>query len=383
MKKTFVLLFALLLAGSTIAQEMGLQYVRVNDQTISYIGGLGANRKEIILPTLGKYTAYKADLHVHSSDASSDADVRAKFRMTEAWIDGLDVVAITDHMSIRPVKEADQNTPAEVQAKRGGKVAKSVELATQTAPRYGMLVIPGVELTGNMKPQGHFNALFTTDNKAIYDYDGLQTLRNAREQGALIMHNHPSGPTQMGEQTNDFVKAAYAENLIDGIEVMNGFQFYPGAVDIANQGKMFVSANTDLHGVSSQFYKDNGHLRNMTIIYAKNFTLQGLREAIEARRTLAYSFGTLAGSEKLLTEFFEASVEVKLLTQNTKKKISRIMFTNKTSLPFVMRINGSKCASIKPLSSIIIEVNVLNSVDCEVLSMWCGSESHPSVKMKF
>lgn len=42
----------------------------------------------------------------------------------------------------------------------------------------------------------------------------------------------------------------------------------------------------------------------MTLIFAKENTLEALREAIEARRTLAYSFGTIAGDEQLLKDLF-------------------------------------------------------------------------------
>ena len=57
-------------------------------------------RKEIILPQVNGYNVYKADLHIHT--VFSDGQVLPKFRVNEAWQDGLDVVAVTDHIEYRP-----------------------------------------------------------------------------------------------------------------------------------------------------------------------------------------------------------------------------------------------------------------------------------------
>ena len=102
-------------------------------------------------------------------------------------------------------------------------VIYKAEEIRKMAEKYGLLVIPGVELTGDAKTQGHFNALFTTDNKTIYDYDGIQAIRNARAQGALIMHNHPGWRHKTLERT-PFEEQVYAEKLVDGVEIMNGYR---------------------------------------------------------------------------------------------------------------------------------------------------------------
>ena len=54
-----------------------------------------ANRTEIILPQVKGYTCYKGDFHVHTT--YSDGKVNPAGRVMEAWLDGLDIVAITDH----------------------------------------------------------------------------------------------------------------------------------------------------------------------------------------------------------------------------------------------------------------------------------------------
>ena len=383
MKRTLFLVVTLLVTLSVGAQEYTTRYRSVTEpQCFLPIGYIRQSRQEIFLPNVGGYTPYKADLHIHST--LTDGVVNMKGRMEEAWIDGLDVIAATEHMSIRPVPDVEgQPTPESAKTKRGSKATKAVEEATALADNYGMLVIPGVELTGDAYTQGHFNALFTKDNNVIYDYNAMQAIRNAREQGALIMHNHPGWRHPTLEMTQ-FEADVYAENLVDGIELMNGSAFYPGSFETVNKHKLFITSNTDIHVISSQIYKDNGHLRNMTIIFAKEFTLDGIREGLEARRTLAYSFGTLAGDEKLLKEFFQESISVKGLAVDKKKKSQRVMLTNKTSLPYTLRFSSKgRPTVIRPLSSIIVTTKPGKPLSCTVLNMWYGMDEHPTVKLKY
>ena len=53
-------------------------------------------RTEIILPQVKGYNIYKGDFHVHT--IYSDGEVTPRERVREAWYDGMDVIAITDHL---------------------------------------------------------------------------------------------------------------------------------------------------------------------------------------------------------------------------------------------------------------------------------------------
>ena len=369
------------MALSAVAQEYSDRYQsKTEPQTLLPIGYMRQSRKEVLLPQVNGYTPYKVDLHMHST--YSDGVVNIKGRVNEAWCDGLDAIAMTEHLSIRPVPEAGQPTPESAKVKRGTNPTKSIADATKLADSYGLLVIPGVELTGNAKTQGHFNALFTTDIKTIYDYEPMQCIRNARKQGALIMHNHPGWRHPSLDMTQ-FEKDAYAEKLIDGLEVMNGAFFYPRAFETAKEHKLFITSNTDIHPLSSQVYSENGHLRNMTLIFAKECTLEALREGLEAHRTLAYSFGTIGGDEKLLKEFFEASIKTKKLTEDKKKKSVKVMLTNTTSFPYTITTGNGNPVFIRPLSSVIVTAKIGKPISCKVHNMWYGMDQHPTVKLKY
>ena len=218
-------------------------------------------RKEIIIPQVNGYNVYKADLHTHS--VFSDGFVLPRVRVAEAWQDGLDIMAVTEHIEYRPSEETfvdylekyrDEKYDKALNTRLTGKAAseegilvdlnRGVKETINAAKRYGIVIIPGTEITRNGKTVGHFNALFTTDNNTIYDPDPLQAIRNAKAQGALVMHNHP-GWTRSNIDFTETERIAYSEGLIDGVEVMNGNEFYPGIIDRVKEYGQFIAANTD------------------------------------------------------------------------------------------------------------------------------------------
>ena len=387
MKRPILLVLSMFMALSAVAQNYQTHYQSATEpQTLLPNLPLSVARQEIILPNVNGYTPYKADLHMHSTYSDGVMRYTGRGRMHEAWRDGLDVIAVTDHMGIKmnPDKEGVA-TPDDVKVKKGTRPTQALNEAIKMADSYGILVIPGVELTGDPKTLGHFNALFTTDNKAIYDYNPIQNIRNARAQGALIMHNHP-GWRQSTLEKNQFVKDVYAEKLVDGIELMNGRYFYPGVFETAKENKFFIAATTDIHATTAETYREFGHLRNMTIIFAKELSHKAIREGLEARRTLAYSYGVLGGEESLLRDFFKAAVETKKLAVvvgKTKKKSQRVLLTNKTSLPYILQFGKGNPTTLPPMSSIIVSVKPGKPVQCKVLNLWYGVDQHPEFKLKY
>ena len=346
---------------------------------------------EVVLPQVNGYNVYKADLHTHS--IFSDGSVAPEYRVKEAWLDGLDVMAVTEHIEYRRheptfVKYLENYEKKNVEAvnydlinepadKEGIKVDLNmvVELSQQAAAQYGLLIIPGVEITRHPQMIGHYNALFTTDNNTIYDADPLQSSRNAKAQGALIQHNHP-GWQRKSLDMPEFEVQAYGEGLIDGIEIMNGSEFYPKAVERAKEHGLFVSANTDVHGITATDYPES---RNMTFILAKEKTLPAIREAIEAHRTLAYAFGNVAGDEQLLKDFFLACVKFEPVMKDYKNR-QIFTITNTTSIPFAFRIGGGNVVWLDPFTTISAKTN---NIKITVENMWFGADKHPVVEIKF
>ena len=354
------------------------------------------NRKEFYAPSVDGYTAYKADLHTHT--IFSDGHLSMEARVREAWADGLDVMAVTEHLEYRPHEKnfvkylkgyvgkgakaqaydfVSTATPAKEDIKVDFNVP--VEIARRAANGYDMTIIPGIEVTRKPDEYCHFNALFTKDNNTIYDPDPMQSLRNAKAQGALVLHNHPGWLRKNLDMTK-FEKAAYKEGVIDGIEIMNGAEFYPKALTRAWKYNFFVSSNTDIHQPSAGHYARYGARRNMTLIFAKDKSLESLREAIDARRTLAYSYGTLAGSEELLRKFFEASISIRQISVD-KKGRRQIIVTNNSSVDWWLAREGRKIEMLEANSSIILVERSTTDNTFTILNTWCGEDKHLAVKL--
>ena len=94
---------------------------------------LSSERTEIILPQVNGYNIYKGDFHTHTM--YSDARVSPKGRVMEAWCDGLDILAITDHYEAR---ENEKNL-LKVLAKysEDGKPKKALSAAPYSKPKDG------------------------------------------------------------------------------------------------------------------------------------------------------------------------------------------------------------------------------------------------------
>ena len=343
-------------------------------------------RKEIFIPQVCGYNVYKSDLHTHS--VYSDGQVTPKYRIREAWLDGLDIMAVTEHIEYRPNEEVFYDYLNEYNEKEYKPVKKgldevnpmvdlnyAVKESQKEAAKYGILIIPGTEITRDGSKVGHFNALFTTDNNLIYDKDPVQAIRNAKAQGALVMHNHPGWTRKSIAMTDTEVKA-YGEGLIDGVEVMNGVEFYPGVIDRVRERKLFIAANTDIHASTAVEYNVYGETRPMTLILAKDRSLDSIREALEAGRTIAYGFGHLCGSEELLLDLFKASVT---LGPVDGKKVS---LTNMTSVPYIIKKENGNPVRIAPFSTYNTSIpENAETLSLTVLNLWIGADTHLKVEL--
>src|SRR5262249_51127937 len=143
-------------------------------------------RDPLPVPDLPGWKTLKGDFHLHT--VFSDGEVWPTVHVREAWRDGLDVIALTDHVEYRP-------HGADV----GLDLRRPYELARPLADELGLILVQGVEITrpapGTKATipvgSGHFNALFVTDPKALEVDDLQEALRRARAQGAFVIWDHP------------------------------------------------------------------------------------------------------------------------------------------------------------------------------------------------
>ena len=391
MKKILSLVGLLISLGqmpSTYAQPIYRQD-KTNPDIYRHVKAPQMQRKEFHLPDVNGFHVYKADLHLHTM--FSDGNVTPEFRVQEAWYDGLDVIAITDHVEGRkwegkmlkflkgylpkgtvPVNDRVSRQPAD---KRGiqADLNVSYQSAAAVADESGMTVIPGAEITREPVAIGHFNALFIKDANKIYDADPAVAIENARQQGALIQHNHP-GWRRTSVKMTEFETQVYEKGYINGIEVMNGSQFYPSVLQRAQERRLYVAANTDMHLTTQLYYQ--GEQRNMTLIFAKDKSLKSLKEALKERRTLAYSYGTVAGDEQLVKDFFLACIHAEVIKTDANGK-HKVMLTNNSSVDFHLNFNGNSVC-LDACSSRVVSAG--KSLSFIVDNLWIpGDARHPRI----
>lgn len=372
MKKSLIIIAAALLCANLSAQTK--EQAKENPDLFRAIRDL--SRTEIIIPDVDGYKALKTDLHVHTF--FSDGDCSPEYRVKEGWRDGLDAMAITDHIEVRP-SDNKMRTYLGIDKKKGQPdLNMSVRLAETAAAGYGLLIIPGIEITRDPNEVGHFNALFTTDNNKIPDDDPLTAIRNAKAQESIIQFNHP-GWARNDANFTEPAKKAMAEGLIDGIETFNGEEFYPKNIEDALNNHCYIAGNSDIHATIHDFYLRSGYFRNMTIVFAKECTLPAIKEALLAQRTIAYGCGTLSGSREMLEKFFFASVDIKKGYVNENGD-GIFIVTNKTSFPYLLNGPSSSVnVLLPPLSSIRVYFKKGEELKYNVSNMFYGVDKNPEV----
>ena len=382
MKKILFTIVALLSSWIADAQYT---FQDSNNQDVLRITRRANNdsRSEIVIPQVNGYNVYKADLHSHT--IFSDGKVTPEWRVEEAWQDGLDIVAITDHIENRPyvTRLPKYLNGVEVQVQNEKEISvdlnASVRLAQDQARKLNMLLIPGAEISRPYKTVGHLNALFTTDNNAIPAEDPLQALRNAKAQGALVQFNHP-GTGRTSLDLTEFEINAYKEGLIDGIEIFNNNGFYPKAIDRALEKGLYMIGNSDVHTTTDIAYSDATLSRNITLILAKEKTMEAVKDALVNRRTIAYGFDQIAGEESLIKDLFNACVTAEFVRVDSKGN-TIFNLTNMSSLVFAASINGSNPHWIAPFSTIPMKIKS-DVIELKILNMWCGEGKHPVIEVK-
>jgi predicted metal-dependent phosphoesterase TrpH len=252
-------------------------------------------RRRIDIPDLEDYKTWKCDFHIHT--VFSDGMVWPSARVYEAWKEGLDVVAITDHI------EQHLN-----QDYLKGDLNDAYKIAEESAADWEITVIPGAEITRG-EPFGHLSTLFINDANLLKTDDPLVAVERAKQQGAFISWNHP-GWMKTETTLDPLHKRLIDEQKIDGIEVMSNRDFYPAALKWCALYHKTCLACTDIHGLISETYGSTKLSRPITLVFAKDKNVASIREALFAGRTLALFDGLLAGAEELLRKIVVASLRM-------------------------------------------------------------------------
>lgn len=253
------------------------------------------------VPDIPGFKTLKCDFHIHT--VFSDGSVWPNIRAEEAWREGLDAIAITDHIEYQPHK-ADLPTNHN----------RSFEIAKPHGDDLKLIVIRGSEITRKMPP-GHMNAIFLSNVEPLDTEEWRDAAAAAKQQGAFVFWNHPGWT---GQQPDGIARwypehTELVENgMLHGIEVVNSREYYPEAHRWCIEKNLTMLSNSDIHNPLNLDYAVHaGDHRPITLVFARENTAESIREALFDRRTAVYSGHQLIGDKKFLRPIFDASISIR------------------------------------------------------------------------
>lgn len=336
-----------------------------------------SQRKIVNLPDLPGYVTLKCDFHMHT--VFSDGNVWPTVRLTEAYRDGLDAIAITDHIEYQPKKD---KIPTDHNA--------AYNLLKDMAKEYNIILVQGAEITRDMPP-GHFNALFITDGNALARDSVYDAIEAAVKQGAFIHWNHPGWKSQEPDgipKLYNIHRRLLKNGWIHGIEFFNDSEYYPNILEWCSEYKLAVIANSDEHGIISESYRPPEYTnRPMTLVFAKARTEASLKEALFAGRTLAYFRDMLAGKEEFAKPYFYQCISTGKRYHDTSKNYY-FDITNNSDIPFYL-VNGPKGApgsitlNARSVTRVVISKTFSGPLTYEVRNVLVGTDKRMKVEIKY
>lgn len=289
-----------------------------------------SQRKIVNLPDIPGYITLKCDFHIHT--VFSDGDVWPTARINEAIRDGLDAIAITDHIEYTPKEDF---IPIDHDA--------AWEISENYAKERNLILVHGAEITRKMPP-GHFNALFIKEAASLAKDSVWDSFEAAIKQGAFIQWNHPGWKSQEPDgipKMYDVHKKLIANGWLHGIEFFNDSEYYPLVFRFCEENNLAITGNSDVHGVISEIYRSPEDIhRPMTLVFAKARTHDALKEAMFAKRTMVFFNDKLVGREELARLFFTSCISVSKPYYENEKNIF-FEVTNTSDIPYYL-VNGKE-----------------------------------------
>jgi hypothetical protein len=287
---------------------------------------LGA--KAFTYPNIEGYVTLKA--------VFSDGNVWPSIRVQEALRENLDAISLTEHLEYQPHKEdiphPDRN--------------RAYNLALEEAEDHELLIIPGSEITRS-EPVGHSNAVFITDANQLIATAPEIPFEVAKKQGAFVFWNHPAWHAQSPTGNpilSDFQKERIKNGELHGIEVINYLDYAEESFALALEHDLTIMGTSDIHGLIDWDYTEKGNHRPITLVFAKEKSLESMKEALFAGRTVAVYNDLLIGKPEFLNPLLQASIVIdsasylpnttvlKIALKNTSS--SDLIFENKTEFNF-------------------------------------------------
>jgi 3',5'-nucleoside bisphosphate phosphatase len=314
-------------------------------------------RRVLPVPDLPGLKTLKGDFHLHT--VFSDGQVWPTVHVQEAWRDGLDVIALTAHVEYRP--HADDVSRD---------LRRPYAIARPLAEQLGLILIPGAEITrpvpGSTSPwpvgSAHFNALFVEDPAPLAAPDLMDALRAARAQGAFVFWNHPGFMGTLEPRWHAHVDEAWRAGLFQGVELVNGEDFYPAVFPWIEEKKLAILATSDYHLPTPP--RGSGPPRPITLLFARTADAAGVRDALVARRTAAWLGADVWGAEEHLRALCAGALTAEPLPDARPGASVRLRLSNRSAIPLVLRVRRApEWARAEPTVKVEAESTALLRLD--------------------
>jgi len=194
------------------------------------------------------WTMLLCDFHIHTT--YSDGSVELRTTVDLFGQAGFDVIAITDHVvnGDNPIGKVARALNLSVTASNFDEYLAHVhDEAARAWDKYGMLVLPGVEISKNYLSSNRSAHLLLLDIKefvpACMEYEGI--FLEAKKQDALVVACHPHTTPNMTEKDTLFLwnnRDRYAK-YIDAWEIANRDDVF----NVVSLKRYPYIANSDFH----------------------------------------------------------------------------------------------------------------------------------------
>ena len=323
----------------------------------------------IRFPDVPGHQTLVMDLHTHS--VFSDGHVWPSIRVSEALGDGLDALAITEHLEWQPHR-ADLPHPDRNRA---------YEQAVAALPEGSdLILIAGSEITREA-PADHLNAVFIRDANAlvkvppnppkieaataeqkkqlaalpqqlrdegVLDYymaanqwPAEEAVRTANRQGAFVFWNHPfftrAHRSALARMT-DFHQALIEAGQLHGIEIANGAYYSEEAHALALEHGLTLLGVSDIHNLIDWDYPPRfGAHRPVTLAFVKERSAEGIKEALFAGRTVVWFKNLLIGREAELKPLLQAALGMEDAAYRDNLDVLDVTITNASDADIQLR----------------------------------------------
>ena len=362
--------------------------------------------RKIFFPDIDGYKTLLTDFHQHT--VFSDGSVWPTIRVEEAIKDGLDAISLTEHLEYQPYSKDIPNPDRN----RAYNIAKRFAENKNKSLDRKLIVINGQEITRSMPP-GHINAIFLNDaNKLLHPKDSIKGILAANKQDAFVFWNHPAWPAQRSDgiaKLDEFHKYLIEKKLLHGMEVVNELYYSEEALRLALENDLTIMGTSDIHGLIDWLFKvpddnesSNGTLpghRPVTIVFSKDKSEDGIKDALFAGRTAVFYNELLIGKEEYINQLVKKSLTIDNIgdlelgyLEDGKSTIKNVRLKNISDAPFLLKNlseytfeTSSDIINIKPNSTHTLSIKTrgkpFKELNFEVLNAIIGPKKYLKLKM--